>query len=42
MTYEWQGRQYVVIAVGGHRLAKNDESDSVIAFALPSAKRTSR
>ena len=35
MTYEVKGRQYVVIAVGGHKLAANDESDTVISFALP-------
>lgn len=35
MTYEQNGRQYVVISVGGHRLAANDESDAVVAFALP-------
>lgn len=34
MTYEVRGRQYVVIAVGGHRLSQGDESDSVVAFAL--------
>jgi glucose dehydrogenase len=33
MTYEWKGRQYVVISAGG-----GDEwgaGDSVVAFALP-------
>jgi quinoprotein glucose dehydrogenase len=34
MTYELRGRQFVVIAVGGNRLAKGDESDSVLAFTL--------
>jgi quinoprotein glucose dehydrogenase len=37
MTYDLRGRQYVVIAVGGHRLGKGDESDSVMAFALGGA-----
>ncbi len=35
MTYEWQGRQYVVIAAGGHARATTKLGDSVVAFALP-------
>ena len=36
MTYSTHGRQYVVIAAGGH--AKTDvgnRSDALVAFALP-------
>jgi quinoprotein glucose dehydrogenase len=40
MTYEVGGRQYVVIAVGGHKLGNADESDTVVAFALPRTKST--
>jgi len=38
MTFEWKGRQYVVICAGGHGKAKDWGSkmgDSVVAFALP-------
>lgn len=35
MTYEWQGRQYVVIAAGGHGKSGTKTGDYVIAFALP-------
>jgi quinoprotein glucose dehydrogenase len=35
MTYMWQGRQYVVIAAGGHDKAGTKRGDQVIAFALP-------
>lgn len=35
MTYEWQGRQYVVIAAGGHGQAGTVTSDAVVAFSLP-------
>ena len=34
MTYVWQGRQYVVIAAGGHARAGTRLGDSLIAFAL--------
>jgi quinoprotein glucose dehydrogenase len=34
MTYEWQGRQYVVICAGGHGKMKSKMGDSVVAFAL--------
>jgi len=37
MTYEWKGRQYVVIAAGGHAKLDTKRGDSVIAFALPAA-----
>jgi quinoprotein glucose dehydrogenase len=35
MTYVWQGRQYVVIAAGGHAKLGTRRGDSVVAFALP-------
>ncbi len=35
MTYEWQGRQYVVIAAGGHSTSTTTLGDEVVAFALP-------
>jgi quinoprotein glucose dehydrogenase len=35
MTYAWKGRQYVVIAAGGHAKLDTKRGDSVIAFALP-------
>jgi quinoprotein glucose dehydrogenase len=35
MTYEWKGRQYVVIAAGGHGEAGTETSDAIVAFALP-------
>jgi quinoprotein glucose dehydrogenase len=35
MTYESQGRQFVVIAAGGHGKLKTDKGDYVVAFALP-------
>jgi quinoprotein glucose dehydrogenase len=35
MTYEWQGRQYVVVAAGGHRDTGVAPGDSIVAFALP-------
>ena len=34
MTYMWKGRQYVVIAAGGHDSAGTKRGDQVIAFAL--------
>ncbi|MEE2690303.1 MAG: pyrroloquinoline quinone-dependent dehydrogenase [Pseudomonadota bacterium] len=37
MTYEWRGRQYVVIAAGGHSEAGTKKGDYVVAFALPRA-----
>lgn len=36
MTYVWKGRQYVVIAAGGHAKSNTKRGDQVIAFALPS------
>ena len=34
MTYEWKGKQYVVIAAGGHSKANTKRGDQVVAFAL--------
>lgn len=35
MTYEWAGRQYVVISAGGHSEASTKLGDYVVAYALP-------
>jgi len=35
MTYVWKGRQYVVIAAGGHSKLGTKRGDEVVAFALP-------
>jgi quinoprotein glucose dehydrogenase len=35
MTYMWKGRQYVVIAAGGHEKLGSKRGDQIIAFALP-------
>jgi quinoprotein glucose dehydrogenase len=35
MTYVWKGRQYVVIAAGGHEKLNTKRGDTVLAFALP-------
>ncbi len=42
MTYVWQGRQYVVVAAGGHGEAGLETADAVVAFALPAAGEASR
>jgi quinoprotein glucose dehydrogenase len=34
MTYQWQGRQYIVICAGGHGKMKSKMGDSVVAFRL--------
>jgi len=34
MTYIWKGRQFVVIAAGGHSKSNTKRGDEVIAFAL--------
>jgi quinoprotein glucose dehydrogenase len=35
MTYEFRGKQYVVIAAGGHaKLSEEPQSDALVAFAL--------
>ncbi|HLX81750.1 MAG TPA: pyrroloquinoline quinone-dependent dehydrogenase [Burkholderiales bacterium] len=35
MSYEWQGRQYVVVAAGGRSDAGGTLGDAIVAFALP-------
>jgi quinoprotein glucose dehydrogenase len=35
MTYVWKGRQYVLIAAGGHSKLDTKRGDAVLAFALP-------
>jgi quinoprotein glucose dehydrogenase len=35
MTYEYNGRQYVVINAGGHHMFGRDYGDYLYAFALP-------
>jgi quinoprotein glucose dehydrogenase len=35
MTYEYSGRQYVLVAAGGHRDMGTRKGDYVVAFALP-------
>jgi quinoprotein glucose dehydrogenase len=35
MTYVWKGRQYVVIAAGGHSKTDTKRGDKVVAYALP-------
>jgi quinoprotein glucose dehydrogenase len=35
MTYVWKGRQYVVIASGGHNKSGTKRGDQTVAFALP-------
>ena len=35
MSYVWKGRQYVVIAAGGHSKLGTKRGDRMIAFALP-------
>jgi quinoprotein glucose dehydrogenase len=35
MSYELDGRQYVVIAAGGHGKLKTKQGDYLMAFALP-------
>ncbi len=42
MTYTWQGRQYVVIAAGGHGEAGAATNDAIVAFALPAPGQTGR
>ena len=38
MTYAVNGRQYVVIAAGGHGFIGTGKSDALVAFALPGIK----
>jgi quinoprotein glucose dehydrogenase len=35
MTYEWEGRQYVVIFAGGYANVDTKPGDELVAFALP-------
>jgi quinoprotein glucose dehydrogenase len=35
MTYVWKGKQYVVIAAGGHARAGTRLGDYIMAYALP-------
>ena len=35
MTYVFKGKQYVVIAAGGHGKLGTKQGDYVLAFALP-------
>ncbi len=35
MSYVFAGRQYVVIAAGGHAGWGSSESDAIVAYALP-------
>jgi quinoprotein glucose dehydrogenase len=35
MTYVFKGRQYLVIAAGGHAKSDTKRGDAVLAFALP-------
>jgi quinoprotein glucose dehydrogenase len=41
MTYQIGGRQYVVIAAGGHGMLTRQIGDTLVAFALPSAPNPS-
>jgi len=34
MTYEWHGKQYIVICAGGHGKLKSQMGDAVVAFTL--------
>jgi quinoprotein glucose dehydrogenase len=42
MTYVWHGRQYVVVAAGGHGEVGTETSDAVVAFALPAPGESTR
>ena len=44
MTYRLRenGRQFVVIAAGGHSQMRTTRGDSVVAFALPERKLGAR
>ena len=42
MTYVWQGRQYIVVAAGGHGEAGVQTADAIVAFALPVAGEAAR
>lgn len=38
MTYSINGKQYVVVAAGGHKAMGNEAGDSLVAFTLPDSK----
>ena len=42
MTYEWHGRQFVVIAAGGHGDAGTLTSDAIVAFSLAAPGEAAR
>jgi quinoprotein glucose dehydrogenase len=42
MTYVWHGRQYVVVAAGGHGEMGVATSDAIVAFALPAEGEPAR
>ncbi|MEO5698454.1 MAG: pyrroloquinoline quinone-dependent dehydrogenase [Burkholderiaceae bacterium] len=42
MTYVWKGRQYVVIAAGGHGEFGVHTGDAIVAFALPAPGEAQR
>jgi quinoprotein glucose dehydrogenase len=42
MTYTWNGRQYVVVAAGGHGEAGTATGDAIVAFALPANGEATR
>ena len=42
MTYVWKGRQFVVIAAGGHGEAGAKTGDAIVAFALPAPGEAGR
>ena len=42
MTYVWKGRQYVVVAAGGHTEGGTKTSDAIVAFALARADEPGR
>ena len=42
ITYEWKGRQYVVIAAGGHSEAGTKIADAMVAFRLPAPGEPTR
>jgi quinoprotein glucose dehydrogenase len=42
MTYVWKGRQYVVVAAGGHGEAGAQTGDSIVAFALAGPGQSGR
>ncbi len=35
MTYELDGKQYVVLAAGGHKMFNRGTGDYILAYSLP-------